>query len=93
MWRDPICASSALFGWAWARAPQAGLLEQFLTHVWAPKLNAVITDSLDRKISQAIRRFGPKRTDGCGAIGLDECIGVYLVAWILPALVWCVCGR
>jgi len=31
---------------------QAGLLEQFLTHVWAPKLVQVVTDSTDRKICQ-----------------------------------------
>jgi hypothetical protein len=35
-------------------ARQSGLLEQFLTHVWAPKLTTVITDSLDRKIAQVL---------------------------------------
>mmetsp|Transcript_53150 Transcript_53150/g.108402 ORF Transcript_53150/g.108402 Transcript_53150/m.108402 type:complete len:986 (-) Transcript_53150:196-3153(-) len=31
---------------------QAGLLEQFLTHVWAPKLVDVVHDSTDKKICQ-----------------------------------------
>jgi hypothetical protein len=31
---------------------QAGLLEQFLTHVWAPKLALVVTDATDKKICQ-----------------------------------------
>jgi len=31
---------------------QAGLLEQFLTHVWAPKLALVVQDPVDKKICQ-----------------------------------------
>lgn len=33
-------------------AAQAGLLEQFLQHVWAPKLPLVVTDPTDKKICQ-----------------------------------------
>jgi len=31
---------------------QAGLMEQFLAHVWVPKLNQVVNDSIDKKICQ-----------------------------------------
>mmetsp|Transcript_82019 Transcript_82019/g.220246 ORF Transcript_82019/g.220246 Transcript_82019/m.220246 type:complete len:988 (-) Transcript_82019:468-3431(-) len=31
---------------------QAGMMEQFLTFVWVPKLNVVVSDSTDRKIAQ-----------------------------------------
>ena len=46
---------------------QAGLLEQFLTHVWAPKLPLVVTDPTDKKICQVSWRVacadreGPER--------------------------------
>eukprot|EP00282_Hemiselmis_andersenii_P000320 CAMPEP_0114129338 /NCGR_PEP_ID=MMETSP0043_2-20121206/11423_1 /TAXON_ID=464988 /ORGANISM="Hemiselmis andersenii, Strain CCMP644" /LENGTH=980 /DNA_ID=CAMNT_0001222609 /DNA_START=126 /DNA_END=3068 /DNA_ORIENTATION=- len=33
-------------------AVQPGLMEQFLTHVWAPKLPLVVTDATDKKICQ-----------------------------------------
>ena len=36
---------------------QAGLLEQFLTHVWAPKLALVVQDPVDKKICQVCCAF------------------------------------
>ena len=40
---------------------QAGLLEQFLTHVWAPKLALVVTDATDKKICQVSVRTAKKK--------------------------------
>jgi hypothetical protein len=40
---------------------QAGLLEQFLTHVWAPKLALVVTDATDKKICQVSVRTAQKK--------------------------------
>lgn len=42
---------------------QAGLLEQFLTHVWAPKMVQVVTDSTDRKICQVRQPRKPNLTE------------------------------
>lgn len=40
---------------------QAGLLEQFLTHVWAPKLAVVVTEATDKKICQVSVRTAKKK--------------------------------
>lgn len=42
---------------------QAGLLEQFLTHVWAPRMVQVVTDSTDRKICQVMQPRRPHLTE------------------------------